>query len=58
MNPQSILLNFFPSVYMDKHRCLIKSIDMEKTYAYIKLFNKNMCFMFFVVVVFVLYVLY
>ena len=25
---------------MEKHRCLIKTIDMEMTYVYIK-FNKN-----------------
>ena len=28
---------------MEKHRCLIKAIDMERTYENIK-FNKNMCF--------------
>ena len=28
---------------MEKHRCLIKTIDMKRTYVYIK-FNKNMCF--------------
>ena len=28
-------------MYMEKHRCLIKTIDMERTYVYIKF--KKIC---------------
>ena len=29
---------------MEKHRYLSKTIDMERTYVYTNLFNKDMCF--------------